>query len=40
MPSAATDPRRVLFVCLGNICRSAMVEGIFQHKIAAAGLAG
>ena len=40
MPSAATGPRRVLFVCLGNICRSAMAEGIFQHKIAAAGLAG
>ena len=21
----------VLFVCLGNICRSTMAEGIFQH---------
>lgn len=22
---------RILFVCLGNICRSPMAEGIFQH---------
>jgi protein-tyrosine phosphatase len=25
--------KKVLFVCLGNICRSPMAEGIFQHKI-------
>ncbi|MBI2424991.1 MAG: low molecular weight phosphotyrosine protein phosphatase [Candidatus Hydrogenedentes bacterium] len=31
---------RVLFVCLGNICRSPTAEGIFSHKVAAAGLAG
>ena len=24
---------KVLFVCLGNICRSPMAEGIFQHKV-------
>ncbi len=24
---------RVLFVCLGNICRSAIAEGILKHKI-------
>jgi protein-tyrosine phosphatase len=24
---------RVLFVCLGNICRSPAAEGIFRHKI-------
>lgn len=24
-------PRRLLFVCLGNICRSPMAEGIFIH---------
>jgi protein-tyrosine phosphatase len=30
---------KVLFVCLGNICRSPMAEGIFIHKIQAAGLA-
>lgn len=22
----------VLFVCLGNICRSTMAEGIFRHE--------
>ena len=29
---------RVLFVCLGNICRSPMAEGVFQHHVRAAGL--
>lgn len=29
---------RVLFVCLGNICRSPMAEGMFRAKIDAAGL--
>lgn len=29
---------RVLFVCLGNICRSPMAEGVFQHKVNEAGL--
>ncbi len=24
---------RVLFVCLGNICRSPLAEGIFRHKV-------
>lgn len=24
-------PKKVLFVCLGNICRSPMAEGIFRH---------
>ena len=28
----------VLFVCLGNICRSPMAEAIFRHKVKAAGL--
>lgn len=31
---------RVLFVCLGNICRSPMAEGIFRHLLARAGLDG
>ncbi len=26
-----TPPRSLLFVCLGNICRSPMAEGIFIH---------
>ena len=29
---------RVLFVCLGNICRSPMAEALFRHKVRAAGL--
>jgi len=29
----------VLFVCLGNICRSPMAEGVFQHLVSEAGLA-
>lgn len=29
---------RVLFVCLGNICRSPTAEGVLRHKLAAAGL--
>jgi protein-tyrosine phosphatase len=28
----------VLFVCLGNICRSPAAEGIFQYKVETAGL--
>lgn len=30
---------RVLFVCLGNICRSPMAEGVFRKLVADAGLA-
>jgi protein-tyrosine phosphatase len=30
---------KVLFVCLGNICRSPLAEGVFRHMVAAAGLA-
>ena len=25
--------KRILFVCLGNICRSPAAEGIFQHLV-------
>ena len=28
----------VLMVCLGNICRSPLAEGLFRHHVAAAGL--
>ena len=30
--------RRVLFVCLGNICRSPLAEGVFQHLVDERGL--
>jgi len=30
--------KRVLFVCLGNICRSPAAEGVFRHQLSAAGL--
>ncbi len=29
---------RVLFVCLGNICRSPTAEAVLRHKLVAAGL--
>ncbi|MCA0984135.1 low molecular weight phosphotyrosine protein phosphatase [Halobacillus yeomjeoni] len=29
---------RVLFVCLGNICRSPMAEAVFKHQIEEEGL--
>lgn len=29
---------RVLFVCMGNICRSPLAEGVFQRCVAEAGL--
>ncbi|MFM7732869.1 MAG: low molecular weight protein-tyrosine-phosphatase [Cyanobium sp.] len=31
-------PIRVLFVCLGNICRSPAAEGVFLHLLAREGL--
>ena len=33
-------PTRVLFVCLGNICRSPAAEAAFEHAATEAGLAG
>lgn len=30
---------RILFVCLGNICRSPTAEGVFRHRARQAGLA-
>lgn len=32
------ESRDILFVCLGNICRSPAAEGIMQHKVAGKGL--
>ena len=31
---------RILFVCLGNICRSPTAEGVFRKRVTEAGLAG
>ena len=33
-----SDTPAVLFVCLGNICRSPLAEGVFRHVAAEAGL--
>jgi protein-tyrosine phosphatase len=36
---AMADPSvQVLFVCLGNICRSPLAEGVFRQLVAEAGL--
>ncbi len=32
-------PVRVLFVCLGNICRSPLAEGVFRHLARGRGVA-
>lgn len=32
--------RRVLMVCMGNICRSPTAEGVLRHKLRRAGLDG
>lgn len=37
-PSAKPAVRSFLMVCLGNICRSPLAEGILRDKIEAAGL--
>ena len=31
-------PKKILFVCLGNICRSPMAEGVFRKFVADKGL--
>ena len=37
---SANSPYRVLFVCLGNICRSPAAEIVFNAAVKEAGLAG
>jgi protein-tyrosine phosphatase len=32
------DPYKIIFVCLGNICRSPTAEGVFQHLVNESGL--
>jgi protein-tyrosine phosphatase len=34
-----TTPIRVLFICMGNICRSPLAEGLFRHKAGGRGAA-
>ena len=36
--SASTPQIFVLFVCMGNICRSPTAHGVFRHKVAELGL--
>ncbi len=36
---SATPTISVLFVCMGNICRSPTAEGVFRHFVNEAGLA-
>lgn len=31
---------KVLFVCMGNICRSPLAHGLFEHRVERAGLSG
>jgi protein-tyrosine phosphatase len=38
-PAARPDSYGVLFVCMGNICRSPTAHGVFRHMVTAAGLA-
>lgn len=39
MPSSPhLAPLRVMFFCLGNICRSPLAEAVFRHQVAARGL--
>jgi protein-tyrosine phosphatase len=37
-PTSFAMTSKVLFVCMGNICRSPMAEGVFKHMIKQAGL--
>ena len=34
------SPVRILFVCMGNICRSPSAEGYFRHHLAQSSLSG
>ena len=37
-PPISATPVKVLFVCLGNICRSPAAEGVFRHLVEQKGL--
>ncbi|HCT44420.1 MAG TPA: phosphotyrosine protein phosphatase, partial [Phycisphaerales bacterium] len=36
--SDRSEPTSILFICLGNICRSPLAEGIFTHLVEQRGL--
>ncbi|WP_246657526.1 low molecular weight protein-tyrosine-phosphatase [Cohaesibacter sp. CAU 1516] len=38
LTSMARGIQSILFVCLGNICRSPLAEGVMRHKLQLAGL--
>src|SRR3954447_1382471 len=38
MASIPLQPLKILFVCLGNICRSPTAEGVFRQYLKEAGL--
>ena len=38
MARNGTAAAKVLFVCMGNICRSPTAEGVFRHAVVEAGL--
>ena len=33
-----TSARNIIFICMGNICRSPMAEGVFLHKLRKHGI--
>lgn len=37
-PMSSNESVRVLFVCMGNICRSPLAHGLFEHMVREAGL--
>ena len=37
-PRGSGDRVRLLFVCLGNICRSPTAEGVMRHVVEEAGM--
>ena len=40
MEKEIKKPVKILFVCLGNICRSPAAEGVFKHMLRQRGITG
>ena len=40
MEKEIKKPVKILFVCLGNICRSPAAEGVFKHMLRRRGITG